>query len=105
MKYKTGDVFPQLTVTTSKGVPVTIPVEGGRYTTSSSGAIRDARFATPTSPSFAGAKLGSRRRAYTKFFFFTHRNRMWPLFTATFLLTRSVTAKNTTTGNLEWSPP
>jgi peroxiredoxin len=27
-----GDVFPQLTVTTSKGTPVTIPVAGARYT-------------------------------------------------------------------------
>lgn len=32
MKYKTGDVFPQLTVTTSKGVPLTIPVADARYT-------------------------------------------------------------------------
>lgn len=32
MKYKAGDVFPQLTVTTSKGTPVTIPVAGANYT-------------------------------------------------------------------------
>ena len=32
MKYKVGDVFPQLTITTSKGTPVTIPVAGASYT-------------------------------------------------------------------------
>ncbi len=32
MKYKAGDVFPQLTVTTSKRTPLTIPVAGVRYT-------------------------------------------------------------------------
>ena len=32
MKYKAGDVFPQLTVTTSKRTPLTIPVVGARYT-------------------------------------------------------------------------
>ena len=32
MKYKAGDVFPQLTVTTSKRTPLTIPVAGARYT-------------------------------------------------------------------------
>lgn len=32
MKYKAGDVFPQLTVTTSKGTPVTIPVAAASYT-------------------------------------------------------------------------
>ncbi len=32
MKYKAEDVFPQLTVTTSKGTPLTIPVAGVRYT-------------------------------------------------------------------------
>jgi peroxiredoxin len=32
MKFKAGDIFPQLTVTTSKGTPVTIPVSGARYT-------------------------------------------------------------------------
>jgi len=32
MKYKAGDVFPQLTVMTSKGTLVTIPVAGARYT-------------------------------------------------------------------------
>lgn len=32
MKYKAGDVFPQLTLTTSKGASVTIPVAGARYT-------------------------------------------------------------------------
>jgi len=32
MKYKAEDVFPQLTVTTSKGTPLTIPVAGARYT-------------------------------------------------------------------------
>jgi peroxiredoxin len=32
MKYEAGDIFPQLTVTTSKGTPVTIPVAGASYT-------------------------------------------------------------------------
>jgi peroxiredoxin len=32
MKYKAGDVFPQLTVTTSKGTPVAIPDAGASYT-------------------------------------------------------------------------
>jgi peroxiredoxin len=32
MKYGAEDVFPQLTVTTSKGPPLTIPVVGARYT-------------------------------------------------------------------------
>ncbi len=32
MKYKAGDVFPRLTVTTSKGTALTIPVSGVRYT-------------------------------------------------------------------------
>ena len=32
MRYKAGDVFPQLTVTTSKGAPLTIPVAGANYT-------------------------------------------------------------------------
>lgn len=32
MRYKPGDIFPQLTVTTSKGAPVTIPVAGANYT-------------------------------------------------------------------------
>ena len=32
MRYKAGDVFPQLTVTTSKGASVTIPVAGANYT-------------------------------------------------------------------------
>ncbi|HSE22404.1 MAG TPA: peroxiredoxin-like family protein [Pyrinomonadaceae bacterium] len=32
MRYKAGDVFRQLTVTTSKGAPVTIPVAGANYT-------------------------------------------------------------------------
>ena len=32
MRYKAGDVFPQLTVTTSKGTLVTIPVAGANYT-------------------------------------------------------------------------
>jgi peroxiredoxin len=32
MKYKAGDVFPQLTITTSRGTLVTIPVAGVRYT-------------------------------------------------------------------------
>jgi peroxiredoxin len=32
MKYKAGDVFPELTVTTSKGESLTIPVDGARYT-------------------------------------------------------------------------
>jgi peroxiredoxin len=32
MKYKEGDIVPQLTVTTSRGTPVTIPMVGARYT-------------------------------------------------------------------------
>ncbi|MGD0959558.1 MAG: peroxiredoxin-like family protein [Methylomonas sp.] len=32
MKYMAGDIFPQLTVTTSKGESLTIPVDGARYT-------------------------------------------------------------------------
>jgi peroxiredoxin len=32
MKYQAGDVFPQLTLTTSTGTPLTIPVVGARYT-------------------------------------------------------------------------
>jgi peroxiredoxin len=32
MRYNAGDVFPQLTVTTSRGTPATIPVAGARYT-------------------------------------------------------------------------
>ena len=32
MRYKAGDVFPRLTVTTSKGARVTIPVAGANYT-------------------------------------------------------------------------
>jgi hypothetical protein len=32
MKYKAGYVFPQLTATTSRGAPVTIPVAGASYT-------------------------------------------------------------------------
>jgi peroxiredoxin len=32
MKYKAGDIFPQLTVITSKGESLTIPVDGARYT-------------------------------------------------------------------------
>jgi peroxiredoxin len=32
MKYKAGDIFPLITVTTSKVTPITIPVAGARYT-------------------------------------------------------------------------
>lgn len=32
MKFKAGDSFPQLSVLTSKGTPLTIPVAGARYT-------------------------------------------------------------------------
>ena len=32
MRYKAGDVFPQLTVITSKGTRITIPVAGANYT-------------------------------------------------------------------------
>ena len=71
--------------------------------TSSSGAFRDARFAIATSPSFAGAKISLMPLGYMRFSSFTHRKRMWPLFTATSLLTRLVTAKSTTNVNSEWS--
>jgi peroxiredoxin len=32
MRYKSGDSFPELTVTTSKGESLTIPVDGARFT-------------------------------------------------------------------------
>ena len=55
MRYKAGDVFPQLTVTTSKGANLTIPVAGANYTHIQFRRFPDARFAIPTSRSFAGA--------------------------------------------------